>query len=93
MNKTLFILSALIFTYFLFLVINSEFLHISSVGFGVFQELFTLPLLLVQVIIFVYTISVLIEKKFKVNKSLFWPNGISFLNVLFAVVSIVAAHV
>lgn len=90
--KNLFYLSCAIAVYFVLLVLNTNWLHYISTPLGVIQEMLTLPLLLIQLIIFIYFFSALAKARFKQKGYSFWTFLISFSNCILAIFSILNAN-
>jgi len=71
-GKVFFFISLGVVTYFCFLLLNSYVLHLKFTAIGVFQELLTLPLLLFQLVLLVFSVINCINEKFRIKSYHFW---------------------
>ena len=62
-GKTIFYLSILILAYFAFLFFNSYLLGSENVVIGFFQQLLTIPLLIIQLVLLFICISRIVQKR------------------------------
>lgn len=82
-SKKLFYISSCIAGYFLLLCINAYILKSDFILIGYFQELLTIPMLLIQLFLFIFSIKYCIKDKFRVNKYPFWTFFVLLVSILF----------
>ena len=77
-GRKFFFVSLGVIAYFCFLLLNAYIIHSRFVLIGFIQEILTLPLLLFQLILFVFSLTYCIKDKFRIKTYSFW----SFLFLL-----------
>lgn len=87
--KTLFFASFGVVAYFCLLYLNANIIRSDLVLIGAFQEMFTLPLLLIQLALFVLSIMYSINDKFRIKSYSLWAFLILLVSNSFFWVSLV----
>jgi len=80
--KKLFYLSFCIAGYFLLLGINAFIVKSNFILIGFFQELLTIPMLIVLLIVFILSVKYSVDDKFRIKKYSFWTFLISSVTLL-----------
>lgn len=91
-NKILCYLSISIAAYFILLVANVYWLNIQAVWVGVVQEMLTLPLFAVQLVIAILSFVQLVKNRFQVKSYAFCTFLVAAANTLAAIASILFAN-
>ena len=85
-------MSISIAAYFILLVANVHWLNIQAVWIGVVQEMLTLPLLAVQLVIAIVSFVQLVKNRFQVKSYAFCAFLVAAANTLAAIASIMFAN-
>ncbi len=75
-NKNLFYFSLLTAGYFILLCVNAYIIKSDFILIGVLQELLTLPMLIIQLFLFLISIKHCIKDKFRIRQYSFWAFSI-----------------
>ena len=75
-DKNLFFASLAIVSFFSFLYLDAHYFKIDAVLIGVFQELLTLPLMLIQVALLVFAFMNFISNKYSFKNYSIWSVGL-----------------
>ncbi|WP_156112489.1 hypothetical protein [Lacinutrix jangbogonensis] len=78
-------LGLLALLFLLLLYLNNHYFHFDFVLIGVFQELLTIPCILLQPLLLLFSIRGLYKKKFKENKYAYAAIAILTIGILFSV--------
>ncbi len=81
-EKKLFYLSFCIAGYFLLLCLNTYIIKSNFILIGVFQELLTIPMLIVLLLVFILSVKYSVDDKFRMNKYSFWTFLTSIVTIL-----------
>jgi len=81
-NKKLFYLSFCIAGYFLLLFINAYIIKSNFILIGIFQELLTIPMLIVLLFLFILSVKYSVADKFRIKKYSFWTFLILLVTIL-----------
>jgi hypothetical protein len=92
-SKNLFYFSFAIAGYFLLLYINGYIIKSEHILIGFFQNLLTIPMLIIQLLALFVSIKFCIKEKFQIKKYSFWAFFILLISSLFTLGSIFIARI
>ena len=90
-EKILFYLSVVIGAYFILLGLNAYVIKSEHVIMGVIREMVTIPIILIQIILLVFSIKYCLNNRFNIREYSFWAFSILLLTNLLILGTIVIA--
>ena len=81
-DKTIFYISVITALFLMMIYINNTYTKLSFVLLGVFQEMFTIPCLLIQPVLLYLSMKRFFRVKFKIKKHTFFAIAISLITMI-----------
>ncbi len=88
-NKNLFYFRLLTAGYFILLCVNAYIIKSECILIGIIQELLTIPMLLIQIFLFILSIKYCIKNKFRIKEYTFWAFPILLVSNSFTLGSLI----